>query len=105
MSVAHFTKDTFQSGVLDSKGIVLVDFWASWCGPCKMLAPIIDELSADFSGKAVVGKVDIDEEQELAVQFGVMSIPTLVLFKDGKEVNRMVGLQSKQALAQLIEGA
>ena len=105
MAVLHFTGDTFQSQVLEAKGKVLVDFWAPWCGPCKMLGPIIDELEKDLSGKAVVGKVNIDDEQDLAVKYGVMSIPTVILFKDGKEVTRSVGLQSKQALAQMVERA
>ncbi len=103
MSVVHFTKDAFEADVLGSKGTVLVDFWAAWCGPCKLLAPIIEELAEEFEGKAVIGKVEIDEEPDLAAQFGIMSIPTLVLFQDGKEINRVVGLQSKQALVKLVE--
>ena len=102
MAVAHFTSETFQTEVLSAKGPVLVDFWAPWCGPCKMLGPIIEQLGDEFSGKAVIGKVNIDDEQELAVKYGVMSIPTVILFKDGQEVSRSVGLQSKQTLARML---
>ena len=105
MSTVHFTKDTFVSQVLNSKGLVLVDFWAPWCGPCKMVGPIVDSIAQEFEGKAVVGKVNVDDEQELAVKFGVMSIPTILVFKNGQEVNRVVGLQSKQSLAHMLEQA
>ncbi len=105
MAVVHFNKDTFQSQVLEGKGTFLVDFWAAWCGPCKMLGPIIDQLAQECEGKAVVGKVNVDEEQELAVKYGVMSIPTVILFKDGQEISRTVGLQSKQALLSMLDRA
>lgn len=105
MSVQHFTKDTFQSSVLGSKGVVLVDFWAQWCGPCQMLGPVIEQLGSEMDGKAVIGKVDIDEQPELRDQYGIMSIPTLILFKDGKEVSRVLGVQPKQALVRMIENA
>lgn len=105
MAVIHFTNATFQPQVLNAKGTVLVDFWATWCGPCKMLGPVIEELAKEFDGKAVIGKVNIDDEQELAVKYGIMSIPTVVVFKDGKEVNRLVGLQSKQVLSRMVENA
>lgn len=105
MALVHFDTNTFKSGVENSKGLVLVDFWAQWCGPCKMLGPVIEELAEDYDGKAVVGKVDIDEYQELAAKYGVMSIPTVVLFRDGKEVDRLVGLQPKQKIAQMIDHA
>ncbi|RGX54272.1 MULTISPECIES: thioredoxin [Anaerotruncus] len=105
MAVEHFTNDTFNDKVLQANATVLVDFWAPWCGPCKMLGPIIEELANDLDGKAVIGKVNIDEEQELAVKYGVMSIPTVVIFKDGQEVSRNVGLTSKHQLTQMIENA
>ena len=105
MSVQHFTKDTFQAIVLESTGVVLVDFWAQWCGPCQMLGPVIEQLGSEMDGKAVVGKVDIDEQPELRDQYGIMSIPTLIVFKDGKEVSRVLGVQPKQALVQMIENA
>ena len=105
MSVVHFSKDTFDTEALGAAGPVLVDFWAPWCGPCKMLGPIIEQLGDEMDGKAVIGKVDIDEEPDLAARYGVMSIPTVILFKNGEEPARMVGLQSKQALVRMIEEA
>ena len=105
MSVVHFSKDTFDTEALGAAGPVLVDFWAPWCGPCKMLGPIIEQLGDEMDGKAVIGKVDIDEEPDLAARYGVMSIPTVILFKNGEQAARMVGLQSKQALVRMIEEA
>lgn len=105
MSVVHFSKDTFDTEALGAAGPVLVDFWAPWCGPCNMLGPIIEQLGDEMDGKAVIGKVDIDEEPDLAARYGVMSIPTVILFKNGEEAARMVGLQSKQALVRMIEEA
>lgn len=90
------TKDNFSQSI--ESGVTLVDFWAPWCGPCKMQLPIVEELSTELAGKATIGKINVDEEPELASQFGVMSIPTLILFKDGQPVDKMVGLQSKDAL-------
>ena len=105
MSVKHFSNDTFQSEVLQGSGPILVDFWAPWCGPCKMLGPVIDGLAEELSGKAVVGKVNIDDEPDLAAKYGVVTIPTIILFKDGQEVNRLVGVQSKLTLTQMVEQA
>ncbi len=95
-----FTKDNFS--LETNSGVSLVDFWAEWCGPCRMMAPIIDELSKDFEGKVKIGKVNVDEEMELAEQFGVSSIPTLVIMKDGKEVKRFVGVTQKAVLASAL---
>ncbi|WEK53996.1 MAG: thioredoxin [Candidatus Cohnella colombiensis] len=96
------TKDNFNNTV--AQGVSLLDFWAPWCGPCKMQLPIVEELSSELQGKANIGKVNVDEEPELASQFGVMSIPTLILFKDGQPVDKLVGLQSKAALQAKIQG-
>jgi len=90
-----FTTENFKSEVLDSDVPVLVDFWAVWCGPCKMLAPTIDQLAKEFEGKAKVGKVNVDDNQQLAAQFGIMSIPTVIIFKGGKVVEQFIGVQPK----------
>ncbi|GBG09723.1 thioredoxin [Paenibacillus sp. MY03] len=95
MAVA-LTKDNFTQSV--ESGVSLVDFWAPWCGPCKMQLPIVEELATELEGQATIAKINVDEQPELASQFGVMSIPTLILFKDGQPVDKMVGLQSKDAL-------
>ena len=92
--------------VLATKNMpVMVDFWATWCGPCRMVAPVIEQVAEEYEGRAIVGKVDVDECGDLAMRYGVMSIPTLILFKNGEEAARMVGLQSKQALVRMIEEA
>lgn len=96
-----FTKDNFS--LETSSGVSLVDFWAEWCGPCKMMSPIIDELAKEYAGKAKIGKVNVDEEYDLAEQFGVSSIPTLVIIKDGNEVKRFVGLTQKAVLVSALD--
>ena len=101
MSAININKNNFRNEVLDSEKPVLLDFWASWCGPCRMVSPIVDEIAAE-RGDIKVGKVNVDEQPELAAQFGVMSIPTLVVMKGGKVVNKMVGARPKaQILAML----
>lgn len=97
------TKDNFNQTI--ENGVSLVDFWAPWCGPCKMQLPIVEELATELEGQATIGKINVDEQPELAAQFGVMSIPTLILFKDGQPVDKMVGLQSKDALKAKISNA
>lgn len=88
-----------------SNGVTLVDFWAEWCGPCRVQIPILDEVSDEIGDKAVVGKVNVDEELELAQKFGIQSIPTLILFKDGAPIDIMVGIQQKEALVEKINNA
>lgn len=97
------TKENFEQVVLKSDKPVLVDFWATWCGPCKMLSPIIEEVRKEAEGKAVVGKINVDEQQELAMQFGVMSIPTLLVFKNGEIVKKQIGFIPKQAVLGLLD--
>ena len=105
MAEAVFTDSNFKTDVLSAKGVVVVDFWAPWCGPCKMVSPIIEELAKDYSGKVAVGKLNVDENQETAGQYGVMSIPTVMIFKDGKPVQSMVGAQGKQTYKSEIDKA
>lgn len=101
----EFTDANFQSEVLDADQPVLVDFWAEWCGPCKMLGPVIDELAVDFEGKAKVGKVDIDANRDVAVTYGIQSIPTILIMKNGEISNKFVGIASKEDLADAINAA
>ena len=96
----ELTSANFEDTTKD--GVSMVDFWAPWCGPCRMIAPVIEELAADFEGKAKICKVNTDEEQELAVKFGVRSIPTILFMKNGEVVDTMVGASSKQAFADKI---
>jgi thioredoxin 1 len=92
------TDGTFEELVVNSDTPVLVDFWAEWCGPCKMIAPVLDEIAKEMDGNLIIGKLDIDENQDTAMAFGVMSIPTLLLFKNGEPVERIVGFQPKPQL-------
>jgi|SRR5690625_1065253 len=100
MAILNVTDANFAEET--SKGLVLVDFWAPWCGPCKMIAPVLEELDAEIGDKVQIVKLNVDENQETTSQFGVMSIPTLILFKDGEVVDQVVGFQPKEALEELI---
>lgn len=99
----NITSKNFEEEVLKSNLPVLVDFWASWCGPCKMMTPVVEQISKDMDGKAKVCKVNIDEEQDLAMEYGIMSIPTFLIFKNGKVVNSAVGVRDKQELINLLQ--
>lgn len=101
MAVIHFSKEGFDKALEQDKPM-LVDFWASWCGPCRSLAPIIEKLDGVFEGQAAVGKVDVDEEPELAARYGIRSVPTVILFKDGEEAARTIGVQPQSALEKLV---
>lgn len=101
----HVTEATFEQEVLQSETPVLVDFWAEWCGPCRMIAPIVEELAGEYEGKMKVVKLDVDSNQDIAFKYGVMSIPTLGIFKGGEMVERLVGYMPKQQLKKRIDTA
>ncbi len=103
MKAITITKQNFESMVLKSDKPVLLDFWASWCGPCKMVGPTIEAIAEETTESAVVGKINVDEEQELAQAFNIMSIPTLVVMKNGKVVQNSVGVKSKQAILDMLK--
>ncbi|AQX06285.1 thioredoxin [Elizabethkingia meningoseptica] len=95
----EITDSTFNE-VINSDKPVLIDFWATWCGPCRMLAPIIEEIATDFDGKAVIGKVDVDNNQQISMEFGIRNIPTVLIFKNGEVVDKLVGVSPKEVIAQ-----
>ena len=103
MSVLSLNGKNFEEEVLRSTKPVLIDFWASWCGPCKMMSPVIDEIADDLKGEVKVCKINIDEEQSLAVKYNVMSIPTFIVFKNGKEIARSVGVQDKSEIVNMLK--
>ena len=103
MALIHFNEEGFQKA-LATDSLMLVDFWATWCGPCRMLGPVIEELAEDYEGKdVIIGKVDVDENMELAQQYGIMGVPTVLLLKGGKEVQRFVGVQPAQVYSDALD--
>ena len=103
-NVKELTKQNFDKEVLNAEeGSVLVDFWAPWCGPCRMLGPIIEEIANDYEGKVMVGKVNVDEQPNLASKYGIASIPTVIVFKNGKPEKTLVGLRSKNEIENMIK--
>ncbi len=103
MAVITITSGNFEADVLNSDKPVLLDFWASWCGPCRMVSPIVDEIGNEADGRYKVGKINVDEQPELAARFDVMSIPTLMVFKDGKPYRTAVGARSKQDILSMLD--
>lgn len=99
----EFTDSNFQSEVLDTDQVTVVDFWAEWCGPCKAIGPIIEELASEYNGKAKIGKVNVDHNQDISIKYGIRSIPTILFFKNGEVVDKQVGAASKAILQQKIE--
>lgn len=101
--ILYVSDADFQSKVLDAEGPVLVDFWAQWCGPCKAIAPVLEELADEYAGKVTIAKMDVDENKDIPVKFGIRSIPTLILFKDGAVVETLIGALPKAQLAEFLD--
>ena len=104
MSVLNVTKDNFEE-IKNSEKVVLLDFYADWCGPCKMMAPVVEQLAEDYAGKVKIGKLNVDESSDIAGRFRVMSIPTFILFKDGKPAGMMMGAVPPETLQEMIDGS
>lgn len=102
MAIKHLNNAEFDA-VVNAAPLAMVDFWASWCGPCKMLSPAVDSLAADYEGKVLVGKVNVDDEPELAQRFGVMTIPTVIFLKNGQEIDRKVGVMPPEAFSAILD--
>ena len=103
MAEIILTKDNFEQEVMKSDIPVLVDFWATWCGPCQMMAPVVAEIARDYDGKIKVGKVDVDDQPELAMRYGIMSIPTLILFRNGEAADQMIGFRPKTDIEKILK--
>ena len=103
MSVLTITEENFEKEVLESEDLVLIDFYADWCGPCKMMSPIIDDIAEELEGKVKVGKVNVDSNQELAIKYDVMSIPTIIVFKNGMPVQSFIGVTDKQKILDVLK--
>lgn len=101
--IAHLTDDTFKTEVLEGKGLILVDFWATWCGPCLAVAPVLEQLAVEFAGKARITKIDVDQNQDTPVTYNIRSIPSILFFKDGRHVDTVVGSVPKPVLAGKIQ--
>ena len=97
-----FTTANFEDEVLKAEKPVLLDFYADWCGPCRMMAPVVEKLAEEMAGEAVIGKLNVDDCEEIAMKYGVMNIPTIILFKNGQEINRVIGAQTKEVLEKLV---
>ena len=99
----EFTDQNFQEEAIESDNVIVVDFWAEWCGPCKMIGPIIDELSDEYTGKAKIGKVNVDQNSDISMKYGIRSIPTILIMKDGEVVDKQVGVTTKEKLKSKID--
>ncbi len=103
MAIVHATTETFDTEIQNAQTPVIVDFWATWCGPCKMLAPVLDEIDAEHADNIKICKVNVDEQPALAAKFGIMSIPTLIFFRNGEEIGKLVGVHSKENILAIVQ--